>query len=594
MSQPPNVLSQSLKDCSRHFILAFIFAAACNLLILASPLFTLQVYDRVLSSQSIPTLVVITAMALVTFTAYILIDIARSALLRQAALRLDRRVGKPLMATTFCHPSRTTTGQSANLLRDLDTVRAFISGPGAVALTDLPWAPPLLLIITLIHPWLGVMSLMACLLLAALAFLSEWLVISNNLSGQQQLQDNYRVATNIGQRSEIVMTMGMGESLLNTWWTGRSQALQVQKTGASLTGLFAALSKGIRMMVQTVMIALGAWLAIRGEISPGGMIAASIIVGRALAPIDQGVNAWKQWRPVRLAWQRLQGAIDTMPGGNEAKMRQPTVRGHLRFERVGFYPQKQNKPILSQVSFTLKPGSLIAVIGKSGTGKTTLARLVTGVYKPATGSILLDNTDMANWDRTQLSEVIGYCPQTVEILEGTIRQNIARFTEQSDEAVIQAAKVANIHEAIMSLPEGYETRFSSDRPLLSQGQLKRLAIARALLGQPKIVVLDEPEAGLDQEARWGLLETLKELRRQSVTVIIMTHNQELMAAMDLLMVLENRTMSMYGPVRGVSLELNKRRSRNGRATHGFDLPKLAPRPVAEAQDGLESEAAGQS
>lgn len=591
MSQQPNILSQSLKNCSRHFTLAFIFAAACNVLILASPLFTLQVYDRVLSSQSIPTLVVLTGIALVTFIAFTVIDIARSSVLRQAALRLDRQVGQPLMATTFCHPSNGTMGQSANLLRDLDTVRAFMSGPGVIALTDLPWAPPLLLIITLIHPWLGIMALVSCLVLATLAFLSERLVAGKNLAGQQQLQENYRAATSIGSRSETVMTMGMGQALLERWWAGRRQALLAQKAGAGLAALFASLSKGVRMMVQTAMIALGAWLAVRGEITPGGMIAASIIVGRVLAPIDQGINAWKQWRPVREAWSHLQAAIANVPADHGAKIRQPSVNGHLRFERVSYYPNKQNRPILGQVSFTLKPGTLIAVIGKSGTGKTTLARLITSAYQPAAGRILLDNTDMANWDRAQLSEVIGYCPQNVEMLEGSVRQNIARFAHHPDDAVIRAAQLAGIHEVIMALPQGYETHLGGERPLLSQGQLKRVAIARALLGKPNIIVLDEPEAGLDQEARWGLIKTLKELQRQSVTVIVMTHNPEIMAAMEALMVLENRTMSMYGPVRGVSMELNKRRNPNGRASHGIDLPELPPRPVTEADSNREPEVA---
>lgn len=588
MSQQPNILSQSLKNCSRHFVLAFTLAAACNLLILASPLFTLQVYDRVLSSQSLPTLVVLTGIALVTFIAFILIDIARSMALRQAALRLDRQVGKPLMAAAFSHPGRCPTGQCANLLRELDTVRSFVSGPGVVALTDLPWAPLFLIIIALIHPWLGVMALVSCVLLAMLALLSERLTASENLTSQQQLQNNYRTAANIGSRSETVLTMGMGKPLLNAWWADRGRAMQAQQSANALAALFASVSKGLRMIVQLVMIAVGAWLAVRGEITPGGMIAGSIIVGRLLAPIDQGINSWKQWRPVREAWSHLQAAIDSVPAADSAKIRQTTVSGHVRFERVSYLPARQNQPVLSQVSFTLKPGTLIAVIGKSGSGKTTLARLLTGAYKPVTGRILLDNTDMANWDRAQLSEVIGYCPQNIEIIEGTVKENIARFAHQPDEAVIRAAKTAGIHEVIMALPQGYETLLGGDAPVLSQGQLKRLAIARALLGEPKIVVLDEPESGLDQEARWTLVETIKELRRQSITVIVMTHNQELMAAMDLLMVLENRTMSMYGPVRGVSLELNKRRNANGRPSHGIDLPELAPRPVAEVENNREA------
>lgn len=583
MSQSPNVLSQSLKNCSRHFTLASIFAAACNLLILASPIFTLQVYDRVLSSQSLATLVVLTSIAMVTFIAFTLIDIARSGVLRQAALRLDRQIGNPLMTTTFCHPSPTTQGQSVNLLRELDTVRSFMSGPGVIALTDLPWVPPFLLIITLIHPWLGLMALLACLLLTGVAIVSERMVSGKNHSGQQLMQNNYRTAGNIGQRSETVMTMGMGLPLLESWWQERSGALVAQQSATKLSALFASLSKGLRMIVQTVMIAVGAWLAVRGEITPGGMIAASIIVGRVLAPIDQGINAWKQWRPVREAWKHLQTAIATLPTDTNPKIRQTAPVGHLRFEQVGYYPPKQNKPILGQMSFTLRSGSLIAVIGKSGTGKTTLARLITAAYAPNTGRILLDNTDIANWNRSQLSEIIGYCPQAVEMLDGSIRQNIARFSQQSDEAIIRAAKLAGIHEVIMNLPHGYETQLGGDRPLLSAGQLKRVAIARALLGEPKIVVLDEPESGLDQEARWGLIETLKQLRNQAMTVIVMTHNQEIMAAMDLLMVLENRTMSMYGPVRGVSLELNKRRNANGRASHGIDLPELPPRIVPESE-----------
>ena len=587
MSQQPNILSQSLKNCSRHFVLAFTLAAACNILILASPLFTLQVYDRVLSSQSLPTLVVLTGIGLVTFIAFILVDIARSMALRQAALRLDQQVGKPLMASAFSQPGRCPTGQCANLLRELDTVRTFVAGPGVVALTDLPWVPLFLIIIALIHPWMGVMALASCVLMALLALLSEKVTANGNMTSQQQLQDSYRIASNIGNRSETVMTMGMGKPLLDLWWAGRRQAMQTQQSATGLAALFASLSKGLRMIVQMVMIAVGAWLAVLGEITPGGMIAASIIVGRLLAPIDQGINTWKQWQPVKKAWRHLQDTINTVPATDTSKIRQPSVEGHLRFERVSYLTNKQNQPILSQVSFTLKPGTVIAIIGKSGTGKTTLARLLTGAYKPMAGRILLDNTDMANWDRAQLSEVIGYCPQNVEIIEGTVKQNIARFTQQPDEAVIRAAKTAGIHQVIMGLPQGYETLLGGDSPVLSQGQLKRLAIARALLGEPKIVVLDEPESGLDQEARWALLETIKELRRQSITVIVMTHNRELMASMDLLMVLENRTMSMYGPVRSVSLELNKRRNPNGRPSHGIDLPEVAPRPVAEVENNRE-------
>ena len=554
---------------NRYFITALIFGAGCNLLILASPLFTLQVYDRVLTSTSLPTLFALAAITTLALLAYMLTDIARSLVLSRASVRLDNLLSQKLALSSITVKQPSSAPGSVRLMRDLDSLRSFIAGPGVIAITDIPWIPFFILVISWIHPYLGLLAAMSCLFLILLSFLSEKMTARWVEKSSQKILGNYRDISRIENQAETVISLGMKEKLIDNWHQTRQEAVSTQLTGISRNMVFVGISKASRLLVQTFMIALGAFLVLAGDITPGGMIAASIIAGRTLAPVDQGIAAWKQWRPVKSAFNHIDAALKTASDHTDNKTNLPPLTGNIRLEQVTCYPDKDRKPALIKTSFTLKPGSAIGIIGKNGSGKTTLCRLLTRHWEATAGRVLLDGTDISNWPAEQLTSSIGYSPQAVEFPEGSIKNNIARFENDADKEIVDAAKLAGIHETIMGLPQGYETIIYNNSELCP-GLLKQVSIARAIFRRPKIIILDEPDSTLDKDSKASLIRLLHLLKKQGHTLLVTTHDRQVMAALNLLMVMQDRSMLMYGSVAGVCQELSRQEQKQPGI--GVELP----------------------
>ncbi|WP_417683882.1 type I secretion system permease/ATPase [Roseibium sp.] len=531
---------------------AFWFVAAIslviNLLMLTGPLFMLQVYDRVLASGSVPTLLVIGSLAVVLYALYGLLEGVRSRLLVRLGQRVDARLSGTVYSVSNALP--VAMGRRAANLRpvqDLDTVRQFMAGPGPGAIFDVPWLPLYLGIVFLFHPVLGWLGLGgACLILI--------LIILNEITSRAPAEDAARHAgrraslVEIGKRnSEVVRAMGMQEALTSIWDSQNGDYLRTQQRAADRTGTFATAIKTIRFVLQSALLGVGAWLAIKQEITPGVMIASSIMASRALSPIEQAVSQWRGFVASRQALKRLK---EVMSGASQDAdmMDLPLPEDKISIDEVFCSLLGETVPFLQNISFELKAGDGLGVIGPSGSGKSTLARAIVGCVAPLKGSIRFDGAELAQWPGEKRGNFIGYLPQDIQLFDGTIAENIARFrADASPDLIIEAARLANVHDLIVGFPEGYNTVIGRSGRLLSGGQLQRIALARALYGNPFLVVLDEPNSNLDAESEGALSGTIKSLRENGSIVVVIAHRPSAIATVDKILCLKDGKMAAFGP-----------------------------------------------
>jgi PrtD family type I secretion system ABC transporter len=538
---------------------AALFSLAINLALLAPSLFMLQVYDRVLVTRSVETLVMLLALTGLTLLLYGVLDRVRSRLLSLLGMTLERYVGPLVLSQLIIGHARQSTTGLQDGLRDLATLRAFLSGPGVVAVFDTPWALIYLALIAAFDWRLGLMAAAAMLLLLGLTVLNHRWV----RAGMAAVQDDTRAAQHLAERSlqnaEVLTAQGMSEALAARWsrLTVRSQE-QSLAMGARTGGLN-SLSKTVRQFVQVLMLSLGAWLVIREGATPGLMIATTIILSRALSPVEQLIGGWGALNEARVAHARLRSLLAAAPVASVATAL-PRPRGELSVESLSHVSAQTGRPLLRQVSFQARPGELVAVVGASGAGKTTLARLLVGVLKPSAGSVRLDGADLRQYDPRLLGAALGYLPQDVELFAGSVAENIARLAETVDSAaVVAAAQAAGAHELILRLPQGYDTPVGDGGSLLSGGQRQRVALARAFFGEPALIVLDEPDASLDAEGEEALAAALLGQAARGATVIAVTQRRRLLG-------LANRVLVM----RDGQIERTV-----GRETSGGDLPAAA-------------------
>ncbi len=555
-----------------------------NLLALTSPLFMLQVYDRVLASGSVPTLVGLAILALGLFAFQCMLDIIRARVLMRIGERFDLRFSKRVHdAVTQLPLISRVSGDGLQQLRDLDNVRGFVSGSGPTAFFDLPWMPFYLGICFLFHFWIGVTALAGAILLVSLTLFT-------NIFTQQPVREataenmvRNRLLEASRRNAEVIQAMGMG-GRLGSRWQGANQAyLLANRKAGDVAGGLGTVSRTFRIVLQSAILAVGALLVIEQKATGGIMIASSIMMGRALAPVDLAIANWRSFIAARQSWGRLKALLGQVPALPET-LPLPAPERELRVEHVVVAPPGERKPTVTGINFQLAAGSALGVIGPSGSGKSTLSRILTGAWSPIAGQVRLDGATFDQWDREALGQHIGYLPQGVELFEGTIAQNISRFSDEVDaEAVISAAKVAGAHELILRFEKGYETDIGEAGSALSAGQRQRIGLARALYGEPFLVVLDEPNANLDADGEAAVIRAIASIRERKGIAIVVAHRPSAIAATDYVLMMEEGRMRAFGPRDDVLSKVLKPAAPTAKAgSYNISAQTLAPlRVVAD-------------
>jgi len=554
LSRSPNIearrplVAAALRKTRRAFLSVAALSAVTNLLMLVGPLFMMQVYDRVLTSRSIPTLV---ALSLLTVGLYLflgVLEVIRARILTQIGQRIEEELGNPTFDAVLTLPLRMSKKEAVSQpLRDLDQIRQFMGGAGPIAICDMPWLPFYLAILFLFHPYLGWLAVGGAVFLVVLTLINE-AMLREPMRRLSQLSNARSEFIEAGRRNaEALHAMGMRQAYSTRWSRTNSHFIEEQRRTSDATSGFATTSKIFRLALQSAVLALGAWLAIKQLASPGAMIASSILTSRALAPIEQAIGQWRGFVNARQATARLRQLLEQLHVRTET-MPLPAPSMSLSVAGLIVAPPGTNIPIVQDVTFALKAGQAVGIIGPSGSGKSTLARALVGVWRPARGTVRLDGAEIDQWEPDALGRSIGYLPQGVELFEGTIAENIARFAEGAKpEDIIEAARLAGVHELILSLSDGYDTQIGVSGAVLSAGQRQRVGLARALFRNPFLIVLDEPNASLDAEGEVALTNAISALRERGSIVVVIAHRPNALAAVDHALVLAQGRVAAFGP-----------------------------------------------
>ena len=530
------------------FIVAGIFSCFVNLLMLTGPMFMLQVYDRVLASGSQETLMVLFALVAGLFAIMGILDFLRGRILANAGARfqaiLDGRVFDGVMQRALAPSER---AKPAAALRDLESIQQFLSGSAPFAFFDAPWVPIYLGAIFMFHPLLGAFALAAAILLFFIALLNQIMTKEPEMEARMASAQSEKFSESMRRDAETVRALGMGSAARGRWGEMRGKALGAQMQHSTRAGFFQTFAKTFRMFLQSAILAVGAWLAVKQEISPGMMIAASILMGRALAPVDQAIANWRVFVRARHGARALQEFFAVTPQ-NEAKTTLPDPKAKLEVSGLAVAPPGERTPIIRGVSFAVEPGEAIGVIGPSASGKSTLARALIGVWQPMIGEVRFDGATLDQWGITGLGQRIGYLPQDVGLFAGTIAQNIARLSPDMDEGeVVKAAQRAGAHRMIVGLANGYDTEIGEGGGQLSGGQRQRVGLARALYGDPPLLIFDEPNANLDAEGEATLVQAIRDAKERGCAIIVMAHRPSAIAACDKLLVMKDGQQQAFGP-----------------------------------------------
>jgi PrtD family type I secretion system ABC transporter len=527
-------------------LFAALFSAAINLLMMVPPLYMVQLYDRVLNSRSESTLVALTIITLGAFLAMGILEIVRSRILVRISARLDDALTPRVFETVFRNHVITVGGQRTQPLSDVAVVRSFVAGPGLFGFFDLPWAPIFLALLFLMHPLLGTISLVGGIILVLLAIATEW-------TSRKRLADATRhnvAASAFAETSlrngDAMTAMGMLGAVQRRWMKRHRQALALQSNASDWAGILSNATKVVRIALQSLMLGAGALLAIEGKISPGLMIAASIIGSKSLAPIEAMIGNWSGLIAARQAWERLENLLRTAPD-EPSRMTLPPPKGRLEVAGLVAAPPGASTPVLRGITFDLQPGEALGILGTSGSGKSTLARVITGVWPAAGGTVRIDGAELSQWPREALGPYIGYLPQDVDLFDGTVAENIARLGEVDADAVVAAAQQAGIHELVLSLPQGYDTMIGESGNKLSGGQRQRVGIARALYRMPALCVFDEPNSNLDDAGEAQLIQVLLHLKKMRRTAIIIAHKPSILHHVDKILIMQAGQVAFLGP-----------------------------------------------
>lgn len=536
-------LQLALKDCNRAFGFAFLFSLFINLFTLSASIYSMQVLDRVLSSNSIETLIFLSLIMLVFFVFLGILTAIRSAIFLQISNWLDEKISPLLLDFTVENSS--SKNLSNQNLRDLQSIKSFINSPNLPIVFDAPFALIFLIFIFFIHPLNGVVTSVGALILLKMALINEKMtksLIEKSNEAQVELSRDFEMISN---NSESIKAMGMRENVKRNWHESNNKFLNVSNKLSTRSQNISAITKTLRMVIQMITTAVSAVLVMYNKMSSGGIIAVSILSGKVLSPFDSAVSLWKSFVTLRKSHQRLNDSLKNF-SNRDGKIKMMEMKGEISVEKLIYKLEKSERILIKGVSFKINAGESVALIGPSASGKTTLARLLVGAIKPTSGMIRFDGADLSDQNFENIGKFIGYLPQDIELFKGTIKENIARMNrEASDLDVIKIAEICGIHKMILTLPNGYETFIDKDSLNLSAGQKQRLALARACFGEVKFVILDEPNSNLDTEGEGALLKVLQHLSDKKVTVILITHKPSIAANCNKVMILQNGEISAF-------------------------------------------------
>lgn len=528
-----------------------VFSFFINLLILASPLYMLQIYDRVLTSKSGPTLAYLSLYIALALATMAVLELVRSRLLVRAGVRFDRRLAPDLFGFVL------SEGSSGQPLRDLETLRTFATGNSILALLDLPWIPVFITTVFLLNPLLGNVALAGAILLLALGLSNEYFSRSRLVEAGRAMALGTQFAETSARNAEVIRAMGMLGNLRRIWRAKHAAGVALQASASDRAGAFAAAAKFVRFGMQSAMLGAGAWLVLHEEMTAGAMVAGSILMGRAVAPVEQAIASWRTFVQARVAYRRL-GEVLAADSRRAEPTRLPVPHGSLRVENAFWAAPGRTDPIVAGISLALQAGDSLGVIGPSASGKSTLARLIVGVRTPTNGVVRLDNANIADWPREALGPHIGYLPQDVELFSGTVADNICRFGEPNSQKIVAAAQFANAHDMIVELPKGYDTVIGHGGAELSGGQRQRIGLARALYGLPALIVLDEPTAHLDAEGEAAVRQALGMLKELKRTVVVVAHRPTLIGGVDKIVVLHRGAVAKFGPAAEILPQITRK------------------------------------
>ncbi|MDP1980133.1 MAG: type I secretion system permease/ATPase [Undibacterium sp.] len=567
-----------------------IFSAIINMLMLAPSLYMLQVYDRVLQSRNEITLLMLTLLMLGAYALMSALEYIRSFVLIRLGAKLDMQMNKRIYTAAFEQNLKRGGGNAGQALQDLTQIRQFLTGSGLFAFFDAPWFPIYLAVIFMFDTYLGLFALGAVIIMVVLAYANEVVSKKPLTEANTMAIVSSNLATNNLRNAEVIEAMGMLPNLMSRWFKLHGRFLQLQAEASEKSGVITAISKFVRVSVQSLVLGFGALLVIEGKMTPGMMIAGSILLGKATGPIDQLIGVWKQWSTVKGAYGRLNELLANNPP-REAGMDLPKPLGALSVEGVTAAAPGSTVVVLKALSMALQPGDVLGVIGPSGSGKSTLARLLVGVWPAAVGKVRLDGADIYQWNKDQLGPNIGYLPQDIELFGGTVAENIARFGEVDSEKVILAAKRAGVHEMILHFPQGYDTRLGDGGAGLSGGQKQRIGLARAMYDDPSLLVLDEPNSNLDDIGEQALVMAVNDLRQRGKTIVLITHRTTILGATTKLLLLRDGVAQAFGPRDQVLAALNQANQQQMQQMQ--QAQQAAAQQAAQqdpAQNGLQSAA----
>jgi PrtD family type I secretion system ABC transporter len=556
-SQASTELGQAVVACRSAFALCALFSLVINLLMLASPLYMLQVYDRVLTTGRAETLVMLTLMAAVALAVMCVLDALRSAIMVRVGCWLNERLGPAYLA---CAVRGRLRGESAGAesLRDIAQMQGFIATQGLNAFFDAPWVPVFVALIWILHPLLGLVAVGGAVVLFALSIANELATRRAHETAHRRQVEAGLLAEATIRNAEIVQAMHMLPAMAERWAGVNGTVLDATRRAGDVGNAILATTKFVRFFVQVAILGVGAWLVINSHLTAGVMIAASILLGRALAPVELAIGVWRSFAGARLSYGRLQQVIADNPPP-PPRTRLPEPRGNLSVEAVSYLTPSNAKLVLSDVSCSIAPGEVVAIIGPSGAGKSTLCRLMVGLALPNVGHIRLDGSPIHHWDSEQIARHVGFLPQDVELFAGSVRDNIARMQQADDEAIVNAARISHAHDMIQHLPQGYDTWLGEGGVRLSGGQRQRIGLARAVFGNPRLLVLDEPNAHLDQAGEAALTTAIAELKRMGVALVIVGHRPSTLEVADKVLVLKEGRVALFGE-RDQVLETLKQRA----------------------------------
>lgn len=552
MDSTPRAKRKSAEQLTKGFrhIIFFLFGMSgiINILALTGAFYMLQIYDRALTSGSVPTLVAISVLAIGLYFFQGLFDIIRSQILVRIGARLDRKVAPMAHQVAIDMPRfGFSTAEALERGRDVDTVRGFLGSQGPVALFDLPWMPLFLVFVYLLHPYLGALTFCGAFVLTMLTIVTELMTRRLNGATHRAVVTRNAIADSNARNADILKAMGFADRAVMRFNQANEDHLELQTRTNDISGTFGAISRVLRMILQSAVLGLGALLTIQGDLSAGAIIAASVASARALAPIDLAIGNWKNVVAARAAFQRLKETVVALSEADEP-MELPAPRSSLKVENITVAAPGSGRVLLSEVTFELKAGQAVGIIGPSGGGKTTLVRALTGIWPVLRGGVRLDDAELTQWDDGSLGRFIGYLPQEVALLDATIEENISRLQEKPDaRTIVEAAKAAGVHEMIVRMPDGYRTELGPLGASLSGGQRQRIGLARALYGNPFVVVLDEPNSNLDGEGEAALTAAIRGVTQRGGIVVVIAHRPSALVAVDLVAVVQNGRMTAFGP-----------------------------------------------